>query len=200
VECIEDVIGNEASRVHDSSRGLRQLGRLRRVRRARGYRKCPYLNGKSVLPSEADISQAVAARPFRANLGSRGHHSITSSARTSSDDGTVNPSAWAVLRLIANWYFVRACAGRLADFSPLKMYRIEALLQDKTSMITASTATIRRRSTPLGFEAALSRTGTEASARACARSGSAAWEAVTSWAGSARKPSRARVLSLPGSP
>jgi hypothetical protein len=30
------------------------------------------------------------------NTGSRGHHSITSSARTSSDDGTVNPSALAV--------------------------------------------------------------------------------------------------------
>src|SRR5206468_7598691 len=140
------------------------------------------------------------ASPKSANNGSRGHHSITPSARTSSDNGTVNPSAWAVLRLIANWYFVRACAGRLAGFSPLKVYRIEALLQDKTSMITASTATIRRTSTPLGFEAALSRTGTEASARACARSESAAWEAVTSWAGSARKPSRARVLSLPGSP
>src|SRR5260370_29007932 len=63
-----------------------------------------------------------------------------------------------------------------------------------------STATIPRRSTPLEFEAALSRAATEACARACARSGSAASEAVTSWAGSARKPSRARVLSLPGSP
>ena len=72
--------------------------------------------------------------------------------------------------------------------------------QDKTSMITASTATIPRRSTPLGIEAALSRTETETSARACARSESASSEAVTSWAGSARKPSRARVLSLPGSP
>jgi len=37
----------------------------------------------------------------------------------------------AVLRSIASWYFVGACAGRLAGFSPLKMYRIEALLQDK---------------------------------------------------------------------
>jgi hypothetical protein len=80
------------------------------------------------------------------------------------------------------------------------LYRIEALLRDNTSMITASTATNRRRSTPLGFEAALSRTATEASARACARSESAASEAVTSWPGSARKPSPARVLSLPGSP
>jgi hypothetical protein len=93
--------------------------------------------------------------PVRANTRSRGHHSIISSARTSSDDGAVNPSALA---------------------------RIDALLQDKTSMTTASTATIcRRRSTPLGFEAALSRTGTDASARACARLESAASEAVTSW-------------------
>ncbi len=107
---------------------------------------------------------------------------------------------WRVLRLIASWYFVGACAGRLAGSRLSKMYRIEALLQNKTSMITASTATIRRRSIPLGFEAALSRTGTEASVRACARSESAASEAVTSWAGSARKPSRARALSLPGWP
>jgi hypothetical protein len=35
----------------------------------------------------------------------------------------------AVLRLIAGWYFVGACAGRLTGFSPLKMYRIEALLR-----------------------------------------------------------------------
>src|SRR6266699_5707923 len=57
----------------------------------------------------------VGAKP-----GSRGHHSITSSARTSSDDGTVNPSALAVLRLIASWYFIGACAGRLAGFSPFE--------------------------------------------------------------------------------
>src|ERR1700720_3981328 len=73
------------------------------------------------------------------------------------------------------------------------LYRIKALLQDKTSMITASTATNPRRSTPLGFEVALSRAATEASARACARSESAASEAVTSWAGSARKTSRGEL-------
>jgi len=148
----------------------------------------------------AAINSDIKTRLSCVDTRRRGHHSITSSARTSSNDGTVNPSALAVLRLIASWYFVGACAGRLAAFSPLKMYRIEVLLQNKTSMITASTATIRRRSIPLGFEAALSRTETEAFARACARSESAASETVTSWAGSARKPSRARVLSLPGSP
>ena len=49
------------------------------------------------------------------------HYSISASARASSDGGTGNPSALAVLRLIANWYFVGACAGRLAGFSPFKM-------------------------------------------------------------------------------
>jgi hypothetical protein len=48
-------------------------------------------------------------------------YSITSSARASSDGETVNPSAFAVLRLTASRYFVGACAGRLAGFSPLKM-------------------------------------------------------------------------------
>ena len=90
---------------------------------------------------------------------------------------------------------------KLAPTARCILYRIEALLQDKTSMITASTATNRRRSTPLGsIEAALSRAMTEPSAQACERSEPAASEAVTSWAGSARKPSRARVSSLPGSP
>ena len=80
------------------------------------------------------------------------------------------------------------------------LYRIEALLQDKISMITSPTATNRRRSTPFGIEAAPSPAATEPSARACARQGPAASEAVMSWTGSARRPSRARVLSLPGSP
>jgi hypothetical protein len=47
-------------------------------------------------------------------------YSIISSARASSDGETVNPSAFAVLRLTASRYFVGACAGRLAGFSPLK--------------------------------------------------------------------------------
>lgn len=67
-------------------------------------------------------------------------------------------------------------------------------------VIAAPTATTNPSSTtpPLGYEAALSRA--EASARACARSESAASEPVTSWAGSARTLSPAAVSSLPGSP
>src|SRR5499427_2306758 len=48
-------------------------------------------------------------------------HSITSSARASSEAGTSMPSAFAVLRLITNSYLVGFCTGRSAGFSPLRM-------------------------------------------------------------------------------
>src|SRR5262249_6766878 len=49
------------------------------------------------------------------------HHSITSSARASSVGGISRPRAFAVLRLMTNSYFVGACTGRLAGFSPFRM-------------------------------------------------------------------------------
>ena len=51
-------------------------------------------------------------------------HSITSSARASSDCGTSSPSALAVLRLMTSSYLVGACTGRSAGFSPLRMRSI----------------------------------------------------------------------------
>ena len=48
-------------------------------------------------------------------------HSITSSARASSDGGIVSPSALAVLRLITSSYLIGVCTGRSAGFSPLRM-------------------------------------------------------------------------------
>src|SRR5438128_206150 len=48
-------------------------------------------------------------------------HSITSSARASSVSGIWRPSVFAVLRLITSSYFVGACTGRSAGFSPLRM-------------------------------------------------------------------------------
>src|SRR5215475_14201693 len=48
-------------------------------------------------------------------------HSITSSARASTEDGISSPSALAVLRLITSSYLVGACTGRSAGFSPLRM-------------------------------------------------------------------------------
>ena len=47
-------------------------------------------------------------------------YSITSSARASSDGGTVRPSALAVLRLITSSYLVGACTGRSAGLLALE--------------------------------------------------------------------------------
>jgi hypothetical protein len=48
-------------------------------------------------------------------------HSITSSARASSVGGTSIPSAFAVLRLIANSNLVGCCTGKSPGFSPLSI-------------------------------------------------------------------------------
>src|SRR5262249_36931814 len=49
-------------------------------------------------------------------------HSITSSARASSEGGTSRRSVFAVLRLITSLYLVGACTGRSAGFSPLRIW------------------------------------------------------------------------------
>src|SRR5215471_7910559 len=48
-------------------------------------------------------------------------HSITSSARASNVGGKSRPSALAVFKLTTSSYFVGACTGRSAGFSPLRM-------------------------------------------------------------------------------
>src|SRR3954468_9106830 len=48
-------------------------------------------------------------------------HSITSSARASSEGGTSRPSVLAVLRLIIRSTFVDCWTGRSAGFSPLRI-------------------------------------------------------------------------------
>jgi hypothetical protein len=52
----------------------------------------------------------------RANTGSRGHHSITSSARTSSDDGTVNPSAFGGLEVNCQLVLCRCLRWQIGKF------------------------------------------------------------------------------------
>src|SRR6476646_8556915 len=48
-------------------------------------------------------------------------HSMTSSARASSEVGTSRPSALAVLRLLTNSYLVGDCSGRTAGSAPRSM-------------------------------------------------------------------------------
>src|SRR6516165_3667940 len=60
--------------------------------------------------------RAAKQRDERATL-----HSITSSAIASRDGGTSRPSVLAVLKLMTSSYFVGACTGRSAGYSPLRM-------------------------------------------------------------------------------
>src|ERR1700746_3284523 len=48
-------------------------------------------------------------------------HSITSSALASRAIGTLKPNALAVLRLMANSYFVGCCTGKSDGFSPFRI-------------------------------------------------------------------------------
>ena len=57
-------------------------------------------------------------------------HSITSSARASNEDGTVRPSALAVLRLITSSTLVLCWMGRSAGLAPLRIFRHRSLLAD----------------------------------------------------------------------
>src|SRR5262249_49584287 len=66
---------------------------------------------------ERPRSRAAEERDERA----ASHHSITSSARAGTVVGISRPSAFAVLRLTTNSYFVGACTGKSAGFSPLRM-------------------------------------------------------------------------------
>ena len=76
-----------------------------------GLRRTQYEQISSGLPLKADITQyrrhvSKVPKNRLMHRSEQAHHSITSSARASSDGGTVSPSALAVLRLIVSWYFV----------------------------------------------------------------------------------------------
>jgi predicted dehydrogenase len=53
------------------------------------------------------------------NCSKKDPYSITSLARASTVSGRVIPDAFAVFRLITSSYWVGACTGRSAGFSPL---------------------------------------------------------------------------------
>ena len=93
------------------------LGQKQTLRRIRAM---------SALPPKADIGTQswnvrFVPKADKVHCSKIVRYSITSSARAISDCGTVSPSAFAVLRLIINSYFVGACTGRSAGFSPLRI-------------------------------------------------------------------------------
>jgi hypothetical protein len=68
-----------------------------------------------------DESRASDGWPHAPFAAAPALHSITSSARASTEDGISSPSALAVLRLMVSSYLVDACTGRSAGLSPLRM-------------------------------------------------------------------------------
>jgi hypothetical protein len=80
----------------------------------------------SALPPKADIAECdrhVVFVPLADILGSssKRRYSITSSARTSRDDGTVRPRALAVLRLIDSSILVGNSTGRSPGRAPCRI-------------------------------------------------------------------------------
>jgi hypothetical protein len=84
-------------------------------------RSSGWLQGRDGVASAEDVHTSLSQGSIQLFIELAAPHSISSSARASSDCGTVSPSAFPVLRLIFSSYFVGACTGRLAGFSPLRM-------------------------------------------------------------------------------
>src|SRR5215471_2445463 len=92
-------------------------------------------------PQKAD---PIAARCERRKCGNNGpehvqqggerNYSITSSARTSSVDGNVIPSVFAVLRLRSNSYFVGCSTGNSAGLAPFNTLSTKDAARRHTSV------------------------------------------------------------------
>src|SRR6186997_345700 len=78
-------------------------------------------NGHVCFPPESGHVQCRSSCRLRANSGHSAIHSITSSAATSRFGGTVRPSAFAVLRLIANSNLVGCTTGSSEGLAPLRI-------------------------------------------------------------------------------
>src|SRR5260370_32661716 len=109
---------------------LRHLQALEEAARAHGKELLVVRAAKAEPPPHATLA---SRRPATALPGPDSHrlippawpaaflHSITSSASASNLSGTVNPSAFAVLRLMISSYFVGACTGRSDGLVPRKI-------------------------------------------------------------------------------
>ena len=90
---------------------------------------CTADSGRS--PDDHPTAQADPELPFDLTSpgANNGHlpaaHSMPSSARSSSDCGTVRPSALAILRLMTNSSFVGCSTGKSPGFAPLNILSIK---------------------------------------------------------------------------
>ena len=106
----------------DIARLLQALVKCAQAVRVRVGRSCGRGNRSPASPAAARAPRAATRRRAAEQRDELAPpHSITSSARASSDGGTSRPSALAVLRLMTNSNLVGACTGKSAGFSPLRM-------------------------------------------------------------------------------
>src|SRR6476469_8367640 len=68
------------------------------------------------------VESANSCRADTANEFTPLHHSMTSSARATSDGGTARPSVLAVFMLMTNSNVVGCNTGRSAGFAPLRIF------------------------------------------------------------------------------
>src|SRR5262249_24430135 len=97
----------------------RDAGLSFRVVRARGHQHADAPHPLALLRARRERPRGCRTAEQRHELAPP--HSITSSARASSVEGTVRPSALAVLRLMISSYLVGACTGKSAGLAPLRM-------------------------------------------------------------------------------
>ncbi len=101
-----------------------QGGRLGRLRLAR-LRRRPHQDRSTrfalLTPSSPSASPALVQSLERV-AGYLAPYSITSSARPSTESGTMRPSALAVLRFMISSTFVTCWTGRLPGFSPWRIF------------------------------------------------------------------------------
>ena len=92
------------------------------VNSSKSFACCPGVIPMPVSETDSSIQARPSARP-RLDLAILGEtpHSITSSARASSDGGISRPSARTVLRLITSSNLVDCITGRSAGLAPLRI-------------------------------------------------------------------------------
>src|SRR5262245_46101881 len=86
-----------------------------------GGRRSDFFTAGKLTPGNFGLLQQYLPQADVSNRSNAAPHSITSSARASTDAGTSMPNVFAILRLITSSYLVGACTGRSAGFSPLRM-------------------------------------------------------------------------------
>jgi len=118
----------DSTRFHDRRHRHSRPATLAQLRDIAGIgdKKLEHYGDELIALVKANVGEGCGAvkrdkQSFRACRGKRHRYSITSSARPSSEFGTVRPSVLAVLRLRISSTFVACCTGRSEGFSPLRI-------------------------------------------------------------------------------